>query len=52
MNLADIDPSIKFMGKALSFPLIISSMTGGADEELVKINRTPFLGWGMIIYSG
>ena len=39
LNLEDIDPSIKFMGKPLSFPLIISSMTGGADEELVKINR-------------
>ena len=39
LNLKDIDPSIKFMGKPLSFPLIISSMTGGADEELVKINR-------------
>lgn len=39
LNLADIDPSTKFMGKSLAFPLLISSMTGGADEELVKINR-------------
>ncbi len=39
LNLAEVDPSSKFMGKDLSFPLIISSMTGGADGELVKINR-------------
>ncbi len=39
LNLAEVDPSTRFMGKALSFPLLISSMTGGADEELVKINR-------------
>ena len=39
LNLAEIDPSTRFMGKDLSFPLLISSMTGGADEELVKINK-------------
>ncbi len=39
LNLAEVDPSVRFMGKALSFPLLISSMTGGADEELMKINR-------------
>ena len=39
LNLAKVDPSTKFLGKDLSFPLIISSMTGGADEEFVKINR-------------
>ncbi len=39
LNLAEVDPSTKFLGKKLSFPLLISSMTGGADEELVKINR-------------
>ena len=39
LNLANVDPSTKFMGKELSFPLIISSMTGGADDELVRINR-------------
>jgi isopentenyl-diphosphate delta-isomerase len=39
LNLKDVDPSIYFMGKKLSFPLIISSMTGG-DHELIKtINR-------------
>lgn len=39
ISLAQVDPSIKFMGKRLAFPLLISSMTGGADDELVKINR-------------
>ena len=39
LNLAEIDPSIEFMGKKLSFPLLISSMTGG-DHDLVRtINR-------------
>ena len=39
-NLEDIDPSIMWMGKKLSFPLLISSMTGGSDEELIQLNRT------------
>ncbi len=39
LNLADVDPSTKFLGKDLSFPLLISSMTGGSGEELTKINR-------------
>ena len=39
LNLADIDPSVRFLGKTLSFPLLISSMTGGVDDELVTINR-------------
>ncbi len=39
LNLSDVNPSTIFLGKKLSFPLLISSMTGGADEELVKINR-------------
>jgi isopentenyl-diphosphate delta-isomerase len=34
-----IDTSTVFLGKPLSFPLIISSMTGGNDEELTRINR-------------
>ncbi|HBA85170.1 MAG TPA: type 2 isopentenyl-diphosphate Delta-isomerase [Verrucomicrobia bacterium] len=39
VNLKDVDPSTFFMGKKLSFPLLISSMTGG-DHELIKtINR-------------
>lgn len=37
--LRDVDPSCDFMGKRLSFPLLISSMTGG-DHDLVRtINR-------------
>ncbi|MBT8042918.1 MAG: type 2 isopentenyl-diphosphate Delta-isomerase [Pontiella sp.] len=39
LNLAEVDPSTKFLGKKLAFPLLISSMTGGADAELEKINR-------------
>ncbi|MEE9368709.1 MAG: type 2 isopentenyl-diphosphate Delta-isomerase [Pontiella sp.] len=39
INLANVDPSTKFLGKDLSFPLLISSMTGGVDAELVTINR-------------
>ena len=39
MNLVDVDPSIEFMGKRLSFPLLISSMTGGDHDVLRKINR-------------
>ncbi len=39
LNLADVDPSVEFLGKKLSFPLLISSMTGGADKELIRINR-------------
>jgi isopentenyl-diphosphate delta-isomerase len=39
VNLRDIDPSLTFMEKRLSFPLLISSMTGG-DHQLVRtINR-------------
>jgi len=38
IDLADIDPSIEFMGKKLSFPFLISSMTGGGDQLLKKIN--------------
>lgn len=39
LDLAKIDPSVSFMGKRLSFPLLISSMTGGDHPELRKINR-------------
>lgn len=39
LNLSEVDPSVEFLGKKLSFPLLISSMTGGPDGELVKINR-------------
>jgi isopentenyl-diphosphate delta-isomerase len=39
LNLSEVDPTVRFLDKALSFPLLISSMTGGADAELIKINR-------------
>lgn len=39
IDLADVDPSIRFMGKKLSFPLLISSMTGGDHEQIRTINR-------------
>ncbi|MDA1044033.1 MAG: type 2 isopentenyl-diphosphate Delta-isomerase [Verrucomicrobia bacterium] len=39
IRLDDVDASIVFMGKCLSFPLLISSMTGGHHDEIVKINR-------------
>ncbi|CAM3687767.1 type 2 isopentenyl-diphosphate Delta-isomerase [Parendozoicomonas haliclonae] len=39
LNLSEVDPSVEFMGRKLSFPLLISSMTGG-DHALVRtINR-------------
>jgi isopentenyl-diphosphate Delta-isomerase len=34
-----VDPSVPFLGKRLSFPLLISSMTGGAHDRLRGINR-------------
>ena len=39
VNLRDIDPSVELMGKRLSFPLLISSMTGGDHDALRKVNR-------------
>ncbi|RMD96678.1 MAG: type 2 isopentenyl-diphosphate Delta-isomerase [Deltaproteobacteria bacterium] len=39
LDLARIDPHVVFLGKRLSFPLLISSMTGGDHEELRRINR-------------
>lgn len=38
IDLDAVDPSVEFMGKVLSFPLLISSMTGGGDKLLRKIN--------------
>lgn len=35
----EIDPACAFMGKRLSFPLLISSMTGGNHELVRTINR-------------
>jgi len=39
LDIEAVDPSIPFMGKKLSFPLLISSMTGGAAGTLRLINR-------------
>lgn len=39
INLHDVDPSIEVMGKRLSFPLLISSMTGGDDVLVAKVNQ-------------
>ncbi len=38
IDLKAIDPSVEFMGKKLSFPLLISSMTGGGDKMFRTIN--------------
>ena len=35
LDLGSIDPSVEFLGRKLSFPLLISSMTGG-DHALVR----------------
>ena len=35
----DVDTSCTFLGKTLSFPFLISSMTGGDGEQLLAINR-------------
>lgn len=39
IDLSAVDPSIEFLGKRLSFPLLISSMTGGNHELVRTINR-------------
>lgn len=39
INLADVDPSVEFLGKKLAFPFLISSMTGGPAGEFGIINR-------------
>jgi isopentenyl-diphosphate Delta-isomerase len=39
LDLRQVDPSVTFMDKRLSFPLLISSMTGGDHELVRKINR-------------
>lgn len=38
LDLADVDPSVTFLGKRLAFPLMVGSMTGGTAEAGV-INR-------------
>lgn len=39
LSLADVDPSTEFLGRKISFPLLISSMTGGDHQLITKINR-------------
>lgn len=39
ISLAEVDPSTSFLGKKLSFPLLISCMTGGSHQTVKKINR-------------
>jgi isopentenyl-diphosphate delta-isomerase len=39
IDLDEVDTSISFIDKTLSFPLIISCMTGGDGEDFLKINR-------------
>lgn len=39
INLAEVDPSLVFMGKPLAFPLLISSMTGGDHDMVRTVNR-------------
>ncbi len=34
LNLSEIDTRVSFLGKRLSFPFVISSMSGGAGESL------------------
>lgn len=38
LDLDEVDASLTFLGKSLSFPLLISSMTGGDHEALREIN--------------
>lgn len=39
INFADVDPSTVFLEKQLSFPFLVSSMTGGSGSDLERINR-------------
>ncbi|AHA28069.1 type 2 isopentenyl-diphosphate Delta-isomerase [Candidatus Liberibacter americanus] len=39
ISFNDVDTSVDFLGKKLSLPLIISSMTGGNNDLIQKINR-------------
>lgn len=39
LDLDAIDTSAQFLGKTLEFPLLISSMTGGTGDEIMRINR-------------
>ncbi len=37
--LEDVDPSTTFLGKKLSFPLLMSCMTGGSHKKVLAINQ-------------
>lgn len=39
MKPSDVDPATEFLGRRLSFPLLISSMTGGDHALVRRINR-------------
>jgi isopentenyl-diphosphate delta-isomerase len=39
VDLDRVDPSVTFFGKRMSFPLLISSMTGGDHEMVQTVNR-------------
>ena len=39
VDLAEVDPRSEFLGKPLSFPLLISCMTGGDHDDLRRINE-------------
>lgn len=39
LDFAQIDSRTEFLGKQIAFPFLISSMTGGAADNLAKINR-------------
>ena len=39
LDLDAVDTSATFLGKPLSFPLLISSMTGGTGDEIARINH-------------
>lgn len=39
LNLSEVDTQTEFLGKTLSFPLLISSMTGGDGETIRVINQ-------------
>ena len=39
LDFDSIDTSVDFLGRKLSFPFILASMTGGTSAETIRINR-------------